>query len=767
MYEDSWYSIVPEATTRQASSARPAHGHRRRESLLQQPNGTTGSADVKQPLANVYEEIENTNTPPEPTLLRRPASYSDFYHVVKAQLQKEASVKRRKKAAKRDRAFEALALSIDSAVDEGFESDAAFVPVDSSEDSFLEASQQQYVLYCDQLSLTERHLDGLIEDANSTLKLLTSLSNSFQSVEAQTSSFQAQCEDLISEQTRLQKLADEVGTDLHYYAYLETATRRLNAPGASQLVNDDEFGEMVDNIDACIAFMNSHETYRDRDTYLARYSALLVKALHLLDHGFTNRLEKVSQEIGRQMAATKSESARHALAYGRFEEMMTEHYFWLPNIQQVVRQAYDQFGRPTDSSTTLSTYATATANMFRTYFTTRDRDLKLAVQQEQEEYRKEAKTLSAETASRNYIKQTFERLYSEESLFVKIFNMEPVWNTSPDSAFQLIKTIHTTIPHPGNLSPLATSLQAVLQTASLQAICSVVGWLAHEYSIAESDDEESPFFRKCREYAARLLVEHLWPFTDTAFEAEMTKSISRAPVQDSSLKIGPVVGGVAASNAHPLVKRATELLAMFDQAMPKERSSKNSSVVFKIVRETIQVLQKAESRIKSLKTDTDPDLFMVKNLLIIKNELISLEIGDIRSHTESMQHFGQIWDTLSPQKWVGLINNFIGGSLWSRGTPSVTAKTLTVEDMNEQLDELLRQSIYGFTKRWGTRINDSQSRKVGTKPIAKVEAELENILQTAFSNQPEVIMKLNEAIQMNAQGQVDVKESEKGGIRKY
>lgn len=113
-------------------------------------------------------------------------------------------------------------------------------------------------LYGDQLALTERHLDGLIDDANATLKLLTSLSNSFQSVEAQTSTFQSQCEDLLSEQRRLEKLADEVGTDLHYYAYLETATRRLNAPGASRLVEDDSFGELVENIDSCIAFMDSH-----------------------------------------------------------------------------------------------------------------------------------------------------------------------------------------------------------------------------------------------------------------------------------------------------------------------------------------------------------------------------------------------------------------------------------------------------------------------------------------------------------------------------
>ncbi|KAH7325010.1 oligomeric Golgi complex component 3 [Stachybotrys elegans] len=765
MYEDAWYSIVPEAT--RGPSGASGHGHRRKESLLQQPN-------EPEPLENVFEEIEDTNTPPEPAIIRRAASYSDFYHVAKAQLAKDTDKKYRKKTARRDRTWEALMLPVDEPTRDPVRDDPIAV-FDSYGETLLETSQQEYLLYSDQLTLTERHLDGLIEDANTTLKLLTTLSNSFQSVEVQTSSFQAHCEDLLAEQKRLEKLADDVGTDLHYYEYLDTVTRRLNAPGASHLVDADPFGEMVDNIDACIGFMNSHETYRDRDSYLARYNALLVKAMHLLDHGFTNRLEKISSEISRQIAATNSESARHALAYGRFEEMLMDTHSLLPNIQAVIRRVWDQFGRPVDATHSTPTYAESATNMFHTYLTTRDRDLKPLTQSDLAEYQKESKSLSPETASRNFIKHSFERLFNEEDIFVKVFNMEATWSNSPDSAYVKIKNISTTMPQPANLAPLATALQSVLQAASLQAICTVVGWLANEYSIADSEDDESPFYRKCREYTAVLLAHHLWPFTDNAFEAEVAKSISKAPVQDASLQIGPVVGGVSSSNAFPLVKRATELLVMFDHSMPKERSSRNSPVVFKIVRETIQVLQKAEARIKSLKTNTDPDLFMIKNLLIIKNELLSLEIGDIKSHAQSMQHFGQIWDTLSPQNWVGFFTSMIGGvggigaiggSLWSRGAPSVTAKTLTVEDMNEQLDELLRQSIYGFTKRWATLMNDSQARKVGVKPIAKMEAELETMLQTAFSNQPEVIMKLKEAIQLNAQAQTQAKDGEKG-VRQY
>ncbi len=106
--------------------------------------------------------------------------------------------------------------------------------------------------------MTERHLESLIQDTNSALELLETLSLSFRAVEDQTTSFQAQCDDLLSEQKRLRTLADEVGTDLEYYAYLDNVTRRLNAPGAGRLVDDDAFSQVLSNLDSCIAFMEKN-----------------------------------------------------------------------------------------------------------------------------------------------------------------------------------------------------------------------------------------------------------------------------------------------------------------------------------------------------------------------------------------------------------------------------------------------------------------------------------------------------------------------------
>ncbi|KAI0475221.1 hypothetical protein GGR56DRAFT_503253 [Xylariaceae sp. FL0804] len=166
---------------------------------------------------------------------------------------------------------------------------------------------------------------------------------------------------------------------------------------------------------------------------------------------------------------------------------------------------------------------------------------------------------------------------------------------------------------------------------------------------------------------------------------------------------------------------------------------------------------------------------MIKNLLILKNGLVSLEIGDVRSQPTAMQHFGQIWDTLSPQNWMGLFRGILGGTLslgsWFSAAstiPAMNGKTAAAhaqaqvdQDANEKLDELLRQSIYAFTQRWGTLINAARGGKRGAQNLPAAEKELDEKLVTAFGGQPEVVAKLKEAIWLNAQAQKEVK-AEKG-----
>ncbi|KAI3325820.1 Sec34-like family protein [Xylariaceae sp. AK1471] len=783
MYEDSWYSLMPDQVQRRNPSNSQPSGHRRRESLLQQPNGNQQSGDTE-PLEHLFEEPEAPIGPPEPTLLPRAKSYSDFYHVVRAHLYKDAAKKRRRKH--KGKGLDALMV----VKPEDSIQTRNNLPLRSIDAELVYASQQEYLLYGDQLDMTGRHLDRLVADANGALDLLTSLADNFRAVEAQTSSFQAQCDDLLSEEQRLQKLADEVGTDLHYYAYLDGVTRRLNAPGASRLVNHENFGEILTNLDACIEFMVKHPDYRDAESYLARYQSLLTKALHLLEVGLSGHLERTFSEISKQILGTQSEAARHALAYGRSEEVILEADGLIANVQRVIRSCYDQFGHPIPGHN-FDTYSNTAINIFSAYADMRDRNMRPITQHDLEVFRKEAKEINVETACRNFIKQCYERSFNEAGLFSKVFSIEPQYNPDSQSAYASLKKQPKALVTPANVTPITTTLQPLLQSADLQTICNFLGWVTNEY-LLEYDEEETQYSIHCHDLTARLLTEHLWSFADSSFEAEVTKSISKAPVPPESLKAVPVTNNVASSNAYPIVKRALELLAMYDQAMPKERSvgdvllpltrtystdpleqQKSSPVVFRIVTETISALQRAEARLKTNKAanpDPDPDLFMIKNLLILKNGLMSLEIGDVRAQPVTMQYFGQIWDTLSPQNWMGLFRGILGGTLslglWSSmantGAANIKpaanrAQAQADQDANEKLDELLRQSIYAFTQRWGTLINGAAAGKRGPQAAAATEKELDNKLMVAFGGQPEVMAKLKEAIYINAQAQKEVK----------
>lgn len=415
----------------------------------------------------------------------------------------------------------------------------------------------------DQLGITQRHLDSLISGTEDALKILASLSDSFKAVEEQTSSFQAQCQDLLTDQERLQKVADDIGTDLHYYAYLDTVTRRLNAPGAIRLAEDAGFAEILTNLDQCTSFMQANPEYRDAESYQARYQSLVTKALHLLETAFSARLEKASADLAPQIAATASESARYALAYGRFEELLLESRSLIPNLHNMFRRVYHEFGAPSEiENINGEIYSNTCQNVVNTYLVIRDRDLKPVIQHELDEFKVETKKASAETATRNFLKQCFERAWNEFGLFKKIFGVEPHFSSDPDSAFFLLKLHQRQLVNIGNLAPVAQNVPPVLQSTGLKGICTVVGWLTDEYLMIDPDDEVSQFMVVCQELTARLLSEHFWAFTDAAFEVEIAK-IAKASVVADALK--------PQSSPYPLIAKAVELLSLFDDCMPKER----------------------------------------------------------------------------------------------------------------------------------------------------------------------------------------------------
>ena len=132
------------------------------------------------------------------------------------------------------------------------------------------------------------HLDSMLDTTRTNLDILSTLSSSFQTVEAQASAFHSRCEALLAEQKRLTNLADNVGRHLDYYNYLDPITRRMNAPGIGSFVRGEEFSRMLSQLDECLDYMQAHVSTCARQ----------------LSHKLTNRQAKTPRifDIRRQVS---------------------------------------------------------------------------------------------------------------------------------------------------------------------------------------------------------------------------------------------------------------------------------------------------------------------------------------------------------------------------------------------------------------------------------------------------------------------------------
>jgi conserved oligomeric Golgi complex subunit 3 len=163
------------------------------------------------------------------------------------------------------------------------------------------------------------HLDSLLSNTSENLQFLSELSDSFKTVDAQTSAFQVQCQDLLVAQKNSTNLADDINDNLRYYDYLEPITRRLNAPGTGSLVRSKNFSNMLRNLDESIDYMEAHPMQKEAEMYRSRYRLLLTRALTLIRVHFTGALREIASGVAKRIADRQlNDTTMSALLYAKF-----------------------------------------------------------------------------------------------------------------------------------------------------------------------------------------------------------------------------------------------------------------------------------------------------------------------------------------------------------------------------------------------------------------------------------------------------------------
>ncbi|EIN11167.1 Sec34-domain-containing protein [Punctularia strigosozonata HHB-11173 SS5] len=127
------------------------------------------------------------------------------------------------------------------------------------------------------------------------------------------------CERLLEERDRLIGTTEEIGQRLEYFQELEHATRMLNHPGES-LVLQSDFLYMVERVDICIQYMQSHRHFREAELYLLRFQQCMTRAMTLIKMFFVGSLRALTADVTRRISEKDvSLTAQSHLLYTRFK----------------------------------------------------------------------------------------------------------------------------------------------------------------------------------------------------------------------------------------------------------------------------------------------------------------------------------------------------------------------------------------------------------------------------------------------------------------
>lgn len=113
-----------------------------------------------------------------------------------------------------------------------------------------------YNQYFDQLLKRRTECDSLLAKINSALSSMDELNTEYNFVSNKTYSLNSGSEKLITEQTKLIEIGDEIKRRLHYFTQAENLLQILQSPTIS--VASDIFSQTLTKVDECIAFIKNN-----------------------------------------------------------------------------------------------------------------------------------------------------------------------------------------------------------------------------------------------------------------------------------------------------------------------------------------------------------------------------------------------------------------------------------------------------------------------------------------------------------------------------
>ncbi|KAI9314096.1 Sec34-like family-domain-containing protein [Dichotomocladium elegans] len=192
----------------------------------------------------------------------------------------------------------------------------------ASMESEMEKDQEDvYRNYLKVVSLYRQSCDVFLDDLKETTGLFDHLDDEYGFVEERTRSLQTACETLLNEQERLTRLADALADRLAYFNQLEPIAKLFNSPGEGVCLHPD-FVPMLQKLDDCIEYMQQHLKYRDAELYLMRFRQCMTRGMTVIKMYLVASVKTLGYDVYKKLSTKSSDlqsmSKQTTLLYVKF-----------------------------------------------------------------------------------------------------------------------------------------------------------------------------------------------------------------------------------------------------------------------------------------------------------------------------------------------------------------------------------------------------------------------------------------------------------------
>ncbi|GFP99147.1 conserved oligomeric golgi complex subunit 3, partial [Phtheirospermum japonicum] len=219
-----------------------------------------------------------------------------------------------------------------------------FTDLEAAMKSETEEKYQHYVR-----TLTERiqTCDTILSQVDETLELFNELQLQHQAVATKTKTLHDACDRLLLEKQRLIEFAESLRAKLNYFDELENVATSFYSP--SMNVAHENFLPLLKRLDDCITYVESNPQYAECNVYLVKFRQLQSRALGMIRSHVLSVLKNTSSQVQAAMRssagnkASVSEGVEASIIYVRFKAAANELKPVLEEIEsRKPRKEYEQ-----------------------------------------------------------------------------------------------------------------------------------------------------------------------------------------------------------------------------------------------------------------------------------------------------------------------------------------------------------------------------------------------------------------------------------------